>query len=45
MVAESAEEDGTGQFITIGDKMTVLFILTPYKLKAPVMFSEKEIVA
>ena len=42
MVAESAEEEGTGQFITIGDKMTVLFILTPYKLKAPVMFSEKE---
>ena len=45
MVAESAEVDGTGRIFTIGDKMTVLYILTPYKLKAPVMFSEKEIVA
>ena len=42
MVAEFAEVDGTGQLITTWDKMTVLFILTPYKLKAPVMFLEKE---
>ena len=42
MVAESAEEDGTGQFITVGVKMTGFFILTPYELKEPVMFSEKE---
>ena len=42
MIAEFAEAVGTGQLITICDKMTVLFILTPYKLKAPAMFSEKE---
>ena len=42
MVAEFAEVDGTGQLITICDIMTVLFILTPYKLKTPVRFLEKE---
>ena len=34
MVAESAEVDGTGQFITIGDKMTGLFILKPISLRS-----------
>ena len=41
-MVEFSEVDGTEQLITICDKMTMLCILTPYKLKAPIMFSEKE---
>ena len=43
MVAEFAEVEGTGRFIAISDKMTVLFLLTPYKLTAPVMFLESTV--
>ena len=42
VVAKFAEVVSTGQLITICDKMAVLFTLTPYKLKTPVMFSEKD---
>ena len=41
MVAESAEEDGMGQFITVGDKMTGLFILDMARYEAKISENSK----